>query len=90
MPDLKKPIVVSTHKLPGDWISTLYNHCSIYSGPADATEFDPMLIELLPEARGLLSLLTIPITGKILDLAPNLRVVSNMAVGVDNIDIKRM
>jgi glyoxylate reductase len=48
---------------------------------------DPSLIQLLPKAEGILTLLTIPITEKLLDYSPNLRVVSNMAAGVDNIDI---
>jgi phosphoglycerate dehydrogenase-like enzyme len=49
---------------------------------------DPTLIDLLPQAEGLLTLLTIPVTETMLQRASKLRVVSNMAVGVDNIDVK--
>lgn len=66
----------------------LEEQCTLISGPADATHLDPSLIDLLPKAEGLFTLLTIPVTENILAQAPNLRVVSNMAVGVDNIDIK--
>jgi glyoxylate reductase len=83
-----KPLVLFTHKLPTEWILPVTEQCIIFAGPADATEMHPSLIEKLPEAEGMLSLLTIPVTEKILDLAPNIRVVSNMAVGVDNIDVK--
>ena len=81
------PVVLATHKLPKDWILSLADQCKLFVGPKDATEWDPGLIELLPQAVGILSLLTIPITDSILEQAPRLRVVSNMAVGVDNVDI---
>jgi len=84
----KLPIVLMTHTLPPDWISTLAGQCELHIGPMDATEMDPALIGLLPESEGLFTLLTIPITEKVLQQAPHLRVVSNMAVGVDNIDIR--
>jgi len=82
------PIVLITHTLPREWISILEERCKIFIGPTDATEWDPTLIELLPQADGLFTLLTIPVTETVLRKSPNLRVVSNMAVGVDNIDVK--
>jgi len=87
MPEKYLPIVLMTHTLPQEWVSSLKGHCTVYNGPADATEMDPSLFDLLPKAEGLFTLLTIPVTGKIISQAPLLRVVSNMAVGVDNIDI---
>src|SRR4030065_2812742 len=48
----------------------------------------PTLIHGLPQVEGIFTLLTIPITRAVLQKAPKLRVISNMAVGVDNIDIK--
>jgi lactate dehydrogenase-like 2-hydroxyacid dehydrogenase len=80
--------VLITHKLPSDWINMLDGQCILYTGPTDATQYDQSLVELLPNADGILSLLTIPVTEKMLEQAPGLLVVSNMAVGVDNIDIK--
>jgi glyoxylate reductase len=88
MPEQTRPIVLITHTLPADWISILESQCTLFFGPLDATEFDPSLTTLLPKAEGLLTLLTIPVTEIILKQAPMLRVISNMAVGVDNIDIK--
>lgn len=82
------PIVLMTHTLPREWISTLEERCRLFVGPTDATEWDSTLISLLPHAEGLFTLLTIPVTEIVLSKSPNLRVVSNMAVGVDNIDIK--
>src|SRR4030043_123688 len=88
MPGQTRPIVLITHTLPAEWISILDSQCTLFCGPLDATEFDPSLTTLLPKAEGLLTLLTIPVTEMILKQAPMLRVISNMAVGVDNIDIK--
>ncbi len=88
MSNQKKPLIVITHTLPEEWTKKITDHCDCHFGPLDATEFDPKLFEFLPKAEGIISLLTIRIDQNILDLTPNLRVVSNMAVGVDNIDIK--
>ncbi len=88
MADKKLPVVIITHTLPMEWISTLVGECELHIGPTDAIEMDQQLIEMLPIAEGLFTLLTIPVTEKVLQQAPNLRVISNMAVGVDNIDIK--
>lgn len=44
--------------------------------------------EELPEADGLISLLTVRIDGELLRAAPRLRVVANAVVGYDNIDLE--
>jgi glyoxylate reductase len=50
---------------------------------------DPRKLPLaLQKADGLITLLTQPVTAALLDQAPRLRVVGNMAIGVDNIDLK--
>jgi glyoxylate reductase len=46
-----------------------------------------VLLHETADADGLISLLTDPIDGALLDAAPRLRVVSNYAVGFDNIDV---
>ena len=56
-------------------------------GPVDASSLSPELEAHLGEAEGLFCLLTIPVNETLLKKAPRLRVVSNMAVGVDNIDV---
>jgi phosphoglycerate dehydrogenase-like enzyme len=84
---ISRPTVIISHSLPEDWISILNGHCNLISGPTDATELAPSLEDYLPKAVGLITLLTIPVTEILLQKAPKLRVVSNMAVGVDNIDV---
>ncbi len=77
-----------THTLPPEWISSLEGECNLIVGPSNAVELEPRLIALLPQTEGLFTLLTIPVTDTILQRAPKLRVISNMAVGVDNIDLE--
>ena len=40
------------------------------------------------ELEGLLSLLTDPVDAELIAAAPNLRAISNYAVGVDNVDVE--
>lgn len=81
------PLVIMSHTLPDDWIAPLRGRCELKIGPVDATRLDASLEEYIPEADGLFVLLTIPITESLLKQGSKLRVISNMAVGVDNIDL---
>lgn len=47
-----------------------------------------MLLKEIPQIDALLSLLSDKIDGPIMDAAPKLRVISNMAVGFDNVDVR--
>lgn len=81
------PLVLITHPLPADWIALLNNRVRLIVGPAEPPGFSPDLQEHLKEAEGILCLLTDRVDEAILRLAPRLKVVSNMAVGYDNIDV---
>jgi glyoxylate reductase len=83
----KLPLVLISHTLPADWIRSLEGSCRIEQGPEETDFLVPKLETLLPEAEGLLSLLTIPVSEAMLNKAPILKVVSNMAVGYDNVAI---
>jgi len=87
MPTAPLPLVIVTHSLPPGWLASLEGRCRTLIGPWDATRFAPELLEHLPEAEAIFCLLTIPIREELLAQAPRLRVVSNMAVGYDNIDV---
>lgn len=82
-----KPLVVLTHALPAEWLTSLAGEARLVSGPADASGLAPALEPYLGEAEGLLSMLTIPVRSELLARMPRLRVVSNMAAGVDNVDV---
>ena len=82
------PLAIITHTLPNNWLEKLAGQCQILMGPAEADRLAPELAERLSEAEGLFSLLTIPVSDDLLSKAPNLRVVSNLAVGYDNVDVE--
>lgn len=74
------PLVLLSEPLPDEWIAPLTENCEVHVGldlPAARDE----------EVRGLLTMLTVRVDAALLDRFPGLLVVSNMAVGTDNIDI---
>jgi len=81
------PTVLVTHTLPEGWLDLLQDRCRLIIGPPDANEFSPDLEAHLWEAEGIYSLLTIRISAETLSKAPRLKVISNMAVGFDNIEV---
>jgi phosphoglycerate dehydrogenase-like enzyme len=87
MPNQSLPVVLVTHTLPEGWLDPFAGRVETFVGPPDATRLAPELEARLAEAEGLFTLLTIPVNEALLERAPRLRVVSNMAVGVDNVDL---
>ena len=81
------PFVIITHALPESWLKKLENQCRFVIGPERSDGFAPDLAQHLAEAEGILTMLTVPVDESFLAQASQLRVVSNMAVGVDNIDL---
>jgi len=82
-----KPLVLMTHDLPEDWVGELLEDYQVITGFNEERGLDSKLIKHLDKAEGILCLLDDPIPAELLERAPNLKVVSSMAVGVDNIDI---
>ncbi len=84
----EQPLIIMTHPLPPEWTRSLNDRVRALVGPADYAGIAPHLVEKLGEAEGILSLLFDKVNAEILSKSPRLRVVSNMAVGVDNIDME--
>jgi glyoxylate reductase len=76
-------LVVVPAEVPRDWLARIDEAgCEVIVG-----------VDAIPEARrsevvGLFSLLTMSVDAGLLDRLPGLRVVSNMAVGYDNVDLE--
>jgi lactate dehydrogenase-like 2-hydroxyacid dehydrogenase len=81
------PFVIVTHALPDGWLASLQGRCEFVTGPAHRAGLTPVVFENLAKADGMFTLLTDRVDEAVLTQAPRLRVISNMAVGVDNIDI---
>ncbi len=79
--------VFVTRQLPAASLDRLKGHCDIEVWGEFLPPDYAVLLEKVQEVDGLLSLLTDRIDAQLMDAAPRLRVISNMAVGFDNIDI---
>jgi glyoxylate reductase len=82
------PTVLLAHSLPMEWIASLEGKVHIIVSNKEMPGWALNLQESFPRAVGIISLLTDRIDEAFLKQTPRLRVVSNMAMGVDNIDIK--
>ena len=75
-----------TRRLPDDVTAPILEVCDCAWWDEEDTPVPrATLMEAVTEVDGLLSMVTDPIDGEVLAAAPKLRVVSNMAVGYDNI-----
>ena len=79
--------VAVTRQLFSEEIDPLRERYDVALWDSDLPPSPPELLGLLEGASGALILLTDRIDGAVLDSLPELRVVSNLAVGFDNIDV---
>ena len=83
-----KPKVILTHPMPEEWIAPLRQEVDLIVGPAGIAGVDESLKPHFPEVEGLFTWLTDRVDEGLLSQMPRLKVVSNLAVGVDNIDLE--
>lgn len=87
---MNKPFVYVTRKLPEELLLPLKEtaevECWPYEGEAVPRD---VLLEKASTAAGLLTMLSEKIDEELLEQSPNLKVVANMAVGYDNIDLEK-
>jgi len=79
-------ILVSGH-LTDDILSLLAQECDVRANREDRPMGRADLLEAVAGADGFLSMITDAVDAELMDAAPRLRVVSNMAVGYNNIDV---
>ncbi len=83
-----KPQVFVTRELPGDALERLSTDCTVEIWPdSEVPPPHDVLMEKAKDISGLISLLTDTIDAPFFEAAAQLKVVSNYAVGYDNIDI---
>jgi len=76
-----------TRALPGDALDRLSAEASVDMWPEETAPSERELRERTSDAQGVVCLLTDRIDAALLDASPALRVISNVAVGYDNIDV---
>lgn len=84
---MAKAKVFVTRGLPESTIERLAPHCELDVWPDFMPPDYATLTEKTRQRDGLLSLLTDRVDAQLMDAAPKLRVISNLAVGYDNIDV---
>lgn len=83
---MTKPKVLLTRRIPSSALATLDASCDV-----DRNEGDPLtpdqLKARLRDKEGVVCLLTDMMTADVMDAAPSLKVIANVAVGFNNIDV---
>ncbi|MBI2265489.1 MAG: D-glycerate dehydrogenase [Armatimonadetes bacterium] len=82
------PRIFVTRIIPEPGLDMLREHCEIELNMADRVLLKRELIEGIRDKEGLLCLLTDMIDEEVMNAAPCLKVISNYAVGYNNIDVK--
>ncbi|PWK14334.1 2-hydroxyacid dehydrogenase [Tumebacillus permanentifrigoris] len=84
----KQPRVLVTREIPEAGLSILRQCCEVTVFSSEQQPTREQLAALLPTYDALLTMLTDPIDRELMATAPQLRVISNYAVGYNNIDIQ--
>src|SRR6516165_6747847 len=82
-----KPKVFVTRVLPEAGLKLIRDACEAEVWPDQLPPPAAVLRQKIADCDGLVSLLTDKIDGPLLDVAPRLKVISNFAVGFNNIDV---
>lgn len=82
-----RPLIVMTYHPPGEARAMLAAVGDVWEWDGGLPFPRSLLLEKAAPAHGLFTMLTDDINEELLDVARELRVVSNMAVGVDNVDL---
>jgi len=85
---MNKPYVFMSRIVPEEAVNILKENFEVSIWEKDCPVTKERLLEEANKADGLYVMLTDIIDKELFDQAPNLKVVSNMAVGYDNIDVK--
>ena len=83
-----KPRVVVTRRIFDESLAALAKHCQVDSNQADRPLNPKQLLQKLKGKDGVISLLTDRISDDVLAKNPQLKIVSNVAVGYNNVDVK--
>ncbi len=85
---MSKPKVFVTQNIPQAGLDLLMKECEVFVNTEDRVLSKGEIIERLKGMDGMVCLLTDAIDGEIMDAEPNLKVISNYAVGFNNIDVE--
>jgi glyoxylate reductase len=84
---MPKPKVFVTRIIPNAGLELIQKNCDAFIWPSELPPSHAEMMSHVRDIQGLLCLLTDNVDRRVIESEPKLRVISNMAVGVDNIDI---
>ncbi|MBI4279786.1 MAG: D-glycerate dehydrogenase, partial [Armatimonadetes bacterium] len=84
---MAKPRVYVTRIIPEQGLKIVREHCDMRIWEGDMPPPREIILKEITGCDGILSMLTDRMDGPVMDVAPRLRVISNCAVGYDNIDV---
>lgn len=82
-----KPTVVCTSELPDIALQLLSQESEVIVHPAMGVRSEDELVDIFVDGDAVITLVTDKVSRRVLEVNPNLRVVSNFGVGVNNIDL---
>jgi len=82
----KKKILV-TGRLPDEIMAQLAGACDMEANREDRPMEREQVLKRIADREGLLSMITDRVDAELMDRAPNLKIISNLAVGYNNIDV---
>jgi lactate dehydrogenase-like 2-hydroxyacid dehydrogenase len=85
--DLRRPKVLITRPIQQSGIEKISQHCDVQIHSVDEPMSHDLLASVMPDMDGVMPA-GVRISKEIIATAPRLRVVSNIAVGYDNIDVE--
>ncbi len=83
-----KPKVFITRRIPEKGLNLLAEECEVVVNPEDRPLSKEEIIKGMEDAQGLIPLLSDPIDAEVIESNPQLKVISNYAVGYNNIDVE--
>jgi glyoxylate reductase len=84
---MAKPKVFVSRLIPAEGLDLIQEFCEADIWPAELPPPHEEIIKRVHDVEGIVSLLTDKMDAAVMDAAPHLKVLSNMAVGVDNVDV---
>jgi glyoxylate reductase len=84
---MAKPKVFVTRSIPAKGLDMIRGFCDADVWQEELPPPQEEIIRRVRDVEGFVSLLTDKIDAAVMDAAPRLKVISNMAVGVDNVDV---
>jgi len=84
---MAKPKVFVTREIPAKGLDLVKEFCDADVWPDDMPPSRAELLARIREVDGVLTLLTEKVDAEFMNAAPQLKVISNMAVGFDNVDV---